>query len=65
MQSSELGRKDLVCSIIHNKSSGCAESMFTEKVPVENLDVGMYVSELDRPWLESPFLIQGFVIKDE
>ncbi len=39
--------------------------MFTEKVLVENLDFGMYVSQLDRPWLESPFLIQGFVIKDE
>mgnify|MGYP001953842569 CR=1 FL=1 len=23
----------------------------------------MYVVELDRPWLESPFLVQGFVIK--
>ncbi len=39
--------------------------MFTEKVLVENLDFGMFVSQLDRPWLESPFLIQGFVIKDE
>jgi len=39
--------------------------MFTEKVLVENLDLGMYVSRLDRPWLESPFLLQGFVIKDE
>ncbi|MBT8439831.1 MAG: HD-GYP domain-containing protein [Gammaproteobacteria bacterium] len=24
----------------------------------------MYVSNLDRPWLDTPFLIQGFVIKD-
>jgi HD-GYP domain-containing protein (c-di-GMP phosphodiesterase class II) len=39
--------------------------MITEKVKVENLDFGMYVSQLDRPWLESPFLLQGFVIKDE
>ena len=39
--------------------------MFTEKVMVENLDFGMYVSQLDRPWLESPFLLQGFMIKDE
>ncbi len=39
--------------------------MFTEKVAVENLDLGMYVSDLDRPWLESPFLLQGFMIKDE
>ena len=26
--------------------------------------VGMYVCELDRPWLDSPFLLQGFYIKD-
>ncbi len=39
--------------------------MITEKVLVENLDFGMYVSRLDRPWLDSPFLLQGFVIKDK
>jgi HD-GYP domain-containing protein (c-di-GMP phosphodiesterase class II) len=39
--------------------------MITEKTMVEDLDFGMYVSQLDRPWLDSPFLIQGFVIKDE
>lgn len=32
------------------------------KVPVEQLDIGMYVSDLDRPWLGSPFLFQGFVL---
>lgn len=26
--------------------------------------MGMYVAELDRPWLESPFLFQGFVVDD-
>ena len=30
--------------------------------PVEKLDIGMYVIELDRPWLDSPFLFQGFEI---
>ena len=29
-----------------------------------NAVVGMYVSELDRPWLETPFVFQGFEIKD-
>jgi HD-GYP domain-containing protein (c-di-GMP phosphodiesterase class II) len=29
-----------------------------------NAIVGMYVSELDRPWLETPFVFQGFEIKD-
>lgn len=34
------------------------------KVPVSDLQLGMYVSELDRPWLETPFLVQGFLIRD-
>ncbi len=32
------------------------------KVPVEQLKLGMYVTALDRPWLESPFLFQGFFL---
>jgi len=35
------------------------------KVVVDELKPGMYVSELDRPWLETPFLSQGFEIHDE
>jgi len=35
------------------------------KVDVEQLRVGMYVTDLDRPWLETPFLFQGFEICDE
>jgi putative nucleotidyltransferase with HDIG domain len=34
------------------------------KVSVADLQEGMYVCELDRPWLESPFLFQGFQIND-
>lgn len=34
-------------------------------VDVANLQIGMYVSELDRPWLETPFLFQGFLIRDQ
>ena len=30
------------------------------RVEVADLKVGMYVEELDRPWLDSPFLFQGF-----
>lgn len=33
------------------------------KIAVTDLEIGMYVSELDRPWLETPFLFQGFVIR--
>ncbi len=36
-----------------------------EKIEVKNLKPGMYVSELDRPWLGSPFLFQGFPIRND
>ena len=32
------------------------------KVPAMNIAMGMYVSALDRPWSESPFLMQGFCV---
>lgn len=34
------------------------------KVPVGQLKLGMYVSRLDRPWLDSPFKFQGFPLND-
>lgn len=35
------------------------------KVDVEQVRIGMYIAALDRPWLESPFLFQGFVVDTE
>ena len=35
------------------------------KVDASDLRLGMYVCELDRPWLESPFLLQGFPLHTE
>ena len=35
------------------------------KIKVDDLQVGMYVAELDRPWLETSFLFQGFVLGSE
>ncbi|MCB1842479.1 MAG: DUF3391 domain-containing protein [Halioglobus sp.] len=29
-----------------------------------NLKPGMFVAELDRPWLKTPFALQGFVVRD-
>jgi HD-GYP domain-containing protein (c-di-GMP phosphodiesterase class II) len=34
-------------------------------VPVSQLAIGMYVAELDRPWLETSFAFQGFELKNE
>lgn len=35
------------------------------KVQVEQLVIGMYVAELDKPWEQSSFLFQGFEIESE
>jgi len=35
------------------------------KLDVQQLKIGMYVSELDRPWRETPFMFQGFEIRSE
>ncbi|MEX1267231.1 MAG: HD-GYP domain-containing protein [Woeseia sp.] len=35
------------------------------KVNTSELKVGHYVARLDRPWLETPFLFQGFLIRDD
>lgn len=35
------------------------------EIPVEELQLGMYVSKLDRPWTETPFVFQGFILRSE
>ena len=37
-------------------------SFTKRKVLTSELSLGMYVARLDRPWLETPFLFQGFPI---
>ena len=34
------------------------------KLPTMRLEPGMFIAELDRPWLETPFALQGFVVRD-
>ncbi|OYY50847.1 MAG: hypothetical protein B7Y48_00440 [Methylophilales bacterium 28-44-11] len=36
-----------------------------EKTFSSQLQFGMFIAELDRPWLDSPFLLQGFVLEDD
>jgi HD-GYP domain-containing protein (c-di-GMP phosphodiesterase class II) len=36
-----------------------------EKIEVRKLSLGMFVTELDIPWIESPFMLQGFVLDDQ
>lgn len=35
-----------------------------KQVSTQDLQRGMYVTRLDRPWLETPFLFQGFTIQN-
>lgn len=35
------------------------------KISVRDLEIGMNVVKLDRPWIETNFLLQGFVIQDQ
>jgi HD-GYP domain-containing protein (c-di-GMP phosphodiesterase class II) len=37
----------------------------TLKVSTSELHIGMFVSGLDRPWLDTPFYTQGFVIESQ
>lgn len=34
-------------------------------VPVEELEFGMYVAALDRPWTDTPFMFQGFHLRTD
>ena len=36
-----------------------------KRVPVAELRFGMYVAELDRPWTDTPFAFQGFVLSTQ
>ncbi len=36
-----------------------------EKYDTQDLQLGMYVSQLDRPWIETPFPLQGFHIRTQ
>lgn len=44
--------------------AGCAENMDKVTIGIEHLKLGMYVSQLDKPWIETPFLFQGFTVAD-
>ena len=35
------------------------------RMPVEKLVLGMFVSELDRPWSDTPFLLHGLLLETE
>jgi hypothetical protein len=45
----------------HNyETYAITNQIIKEKIPTASLEIGMYVVELDRPWLETPFFISRF-----
>ncbi|MGD8569131.1 MAG: DUF3391 domain-containing protein [Gammaproteobacteria bacterium] len=39
--------------------------MTVKQIPSDKVEMGMYISGLDRPWIETPFLFQGFVVSEQ
>lgn len=40
-------------------------SIKVEQIQTQDLQLGMYVSQLDRPWIETPFPMQGFHLRSQ
>ncbi len=48
----------------NNEGSGRFQSQQRSiKIHISELKIGMFISKLDRDWLETPFLIQGFLVE--
>jgi putative nucleotidyltransferase with HDIG domain len=45
------------------KSGYVDERQKSHKIHISELKIGMFVSKLDRDWLDTPFLMQGFVVE--
>ena len=65
------GRRAIESTCLQNEKNSLDDlSVFSvqnsafEDIDVLALELGMYVTELDRPWLGTPFLLQGFLIED-
>ena len=48
----------------HEQELVTSHQIIEKEVPVNQLQIGMHVIRLDRPWLETDFPLQGFIIKD-
>ncbi len=36
-----------------------------QKILTKDLKTGMFIADLDRPWIDTPFLLQGFLLEDD
>jgi HD-GYP domain-containing protein (c-di-GMP phosphodiesterase class II) len=55
----DLAIEQEVCLVMDNKF---LDKSAYVRVPASEVKLGMFVAELDRPWLGTPFLTQGFVV---
>ena len=46
-------------------ASSAPTSLARVRFPVATLQYGMYVAELDRPWLDTPFLLEGVLLRNQ
>ncbi|MBL8523553.1 MAG: HD-GYP domain-containing protein [Betaproteobacteria bacterium] len=37
----------------------------SQKVLSKDIKIGMFIADLDRPWIDTPFLLQGFMVEDD
>lgn len=49
-------------SLLADADTELATGPRRHRIPIELLEQGLFVTELDRPWLDTPFLIQGFLV---
>jgi HD-GYP domain-containing protein (c-di-GMP phosphodiesterase class II) len=56
---------DRVSPLRQHQDTHSGKGMELREIPVDELTFGMYVSKLDRPWTETPFVFQGFVLNSE
>ena len=51
--------------MLHKLAEAATAGVEKTRIRASELKLGMYVSELDRPWINSPFLIHGFTIRKQ
>ena len=51
--------------MLHKITASATAGIEKTRIRSSELKLGMFVTKLDRPWLESPFLIHGFVVRDQ
>lgn len=47
--------------LVTNKAYQLCEAL---SIRIDDLRLGMFITELDRPWTQTPFMLQGFLLSD-